>query len=345
MTVKPQKDTTNRDLNLLSDLGEDWATVLEKGLSGGAPLKSVVLEINGSVRESDMVPLNNSLLNRSLAASVAEGLAADLLLKSLTLTVYGSVNCSAFISLKKGVLENSALRSLVLKVFGGLPENWMNICEALYAAKKSSLSLIIKPDLVSKIKTSQVVCLRPVLLEEERGVLKLHSFTVKMWGELSYIGASDLCKLLIASRVSCVNLNIRGRVTDGVATCLVKNFDKVKSLSNLSINIRGEVTRDGESTLEALTCNQKFSSTLNVHDVGTVDEICEEVEISVVDSSSLTSAFTDVETICSRVSKVSMNFDSPIYSSEEDWGCSLGDVLAKFLSLATYASYSTTAVA
>ena len=157
VTVKPQKDTTNRDLNLLSDLGEDWATVLEKGLSGGTPLKSVVLEINGSVRESDMV----SLLNRSLAASVAERLATDPLLKSLTLTVYGSVSCSAFISLKKGVLENSALRSLVLKVFGGLPENWMNICEALYAAKKSSLSLIIKPDLVSKIKTNvETICSR-----------------------------------------------------------------------------------------------------------------------------------------------------------------------------------------
>ena len=89
----------------------------------------------------------------------------------------------------------------------------------------------------------------------------------------------------------------------------------------------------------------KISFILSVHDGKTVNEICEEVELSVVYSSSLTSAFTNVETICSRVSKVSMNFDSPIYSSEEDWGCSLGDVLAKFLSLATYASYSTTAVA
>ena len=347
-------------LKLPGELGEHWATVLEKGLSGDTPLTSVVLEISGSVRKSDMVALNNLLLNRSLqsfgltiygdmhdslATSVAEGLAANPYLKSLTLTVCGSVSCSAFISLKKGVVENSTLRSLVLKVFGGLPENWINICEALYVAKKSSLSLTIEPDVVSKITTSQVACLRPLLLEEKLGVLKLHSLTVKMWGELSCTGASDLCKLLIASRVSCVNLSIHGRVTDGVATCLVKNFDKVKSLSNLSINIRGEVTRDGKSTLEALTCNQKFSSTLNVHDVRTVDEICEEVELSVVDSSSLTSAFTNVETICSRVSKVSMNFDSPIYSSEEDWGCSLGDVLAKFLSLATYASYSTTAVA
>ena len=347
-------------LKLPGELGEYWATVLEKGLSGDTPLTSVVLEISGSVRKSSMVALNNLLRNRSLqsfsltiygdmhdllATSVAEGLAADPYLKSLTLTVCGSISCSAFISLKKGVVENSTLRSLVLKVFGGLPENWMNICEALYVAKKSSLSLTIEPDVVSKITTSQVACLRPLLLEEKLGVLKLHSLTVKMWGELSCTGASDLCKLLIASRVSCVNLSIHGRVTDGVATCLVKNFDKVKSLSNLSINIRGEVTRDGKSTLEALTCNQKFSSTLNVHDVRTVDEICEEVELSVVDSSSLTSAFTNVETICSRVSKVSMNFDSPIYSSEEDWGCSLGDVLAKFLSLATYASYSTTAVA
>ena len=337
-------------LKLPRRLGEHWATILEKGLSGDTPLTSVVLEISGSVRKSDMVALNNLLLNRSLqsfgltiygdmhdslATSVAEGLAANPYLKSLTLTVCGSVSCSAFISLKKGVVENSTLRSLVLKVFGGLPENWINICEALYVAKKSSLSLTIEPDVVSKITTSQVACLRPLLLEEKLGVLKLHSLTVKMWGELSYIGASDLCKLLIASRVSCVNLSIHGRVTDGVATCLVKNFDKVKSLSNLSINIRGEVTRNGESTLEALTCNQKFSSTLNVHDVGTVDEICEEVKLSVVDSSSLTSAFTDVETICSRVSKVSMNFDSPIYLSKRDWGRSVSDFLAKFVSLTT----------
>ena len=337
-------------LKLPGELGEHWATVLEKGLSGDTPLTSVVLEISGSVRKSDMVALNNLLLNRSLqsfgltiygdmhdslATSVAEGLAANPYLKSLTLTVCGSVSCSAFISLKKGVVENSTLRSLVLKVFGGLPENWINICEALYVAKKSSLSLTIEPDVVSKITTSQVACLRPLLLEEKLGVLKLHSLTVKMWGELSCTGASDLCKLLIASRVSCVNLSIHGRVTDGVATCLVKNFDKVKTQSNLSINIRGGVTRDGKSTLEALTCNQKFSSTLNVHDARTVDEICEEVELSVVDSSSLTSAFTNVETICSRVSKVSMNFDSPIYSSEEDWGRSVGDFLAKFVSLAT----------
>ena len=336
-------------LKLPGELGEHCATVLER-LSGDTPLTSVVLEISGSVRKSSMVALNNLLRNRSLqsfsltiygdmhdslATSVAEGLAANPHLKSLTLTVCGSVSCSAFISFKKGVVENSTLRSLVLKVFGGLPENWMNICEALYVAKKSSLSLTIEPDVVSKITTSQVACLRPLLLEEKLGVLKLHSLTVKMWGELSRTGASDLCKLLIGSRVSCVNLSIHGRVTDSVATCLVKNFDKVKSLSNLSINIRGEVTRDGKSTLEALTCNQKFSSTLNVHDVRTVDEICEEVELSVVDSSSLTSAFTNVEPICSRVSKVSMNFDSLIHSSEEDWGLSVGDFLAKFVSLAT----------
>ena len=337
-------------LKLPGELGEHWATVLEKGLSGDTPLTSVVLEISGSVRKSSMVALNNLLLNRSLqsfgltiygdmhdslATSVAEGLAANPYLKSLTLTVCGSVSCSAFISLKKGVVENSTLRSLVLKVFGGLPENWINICEALYVAKKSSLSLTIEPDVVSKITTSQVACLRPLLLEEKLGVLKLHSLTVKMWGELSCTGASDLCKLLIASRVSCVNLSIHGRVTDGVATCLVKNFDNVKSLSDLIINIMGEVTRDGKSTLQALTRNEKFSSTLYVHDVRTVDEICEEVELSVVDSSSLTSAFKNVETICSRVSKVSMNFDDPIFSSEEDLGRSVGGFLAKFVSLAT----------
>ena len=344
-------------LKLLGELGDHWAIVLEKGLSGDTPLTSVVLEINGSVRESDTVALNNLLLNRSLqsfrftiygdmqdslATSVAKGLAADSNLKSLTLIVHGTVSCSAFISLKKGVLENGALKSLVLKVFGGLPENWINICEALYAAKKSSLSLIIEPDLVSKITSSQMACLRPVLLEEKFGVLKLHSLTVKIWGELTYTGASDLCKLLIASRVSCVtnnttklNLNIHGRVTDGGATCLVENFDKVKSLFDLSINIRGEVTRDGNSTLQALTRNPKFSLTSNVHEVKTDDEISEEIKLSGVDSSSLSSEFSKVESVCSRVRKMIMNCDSPMYLSEEDWGCSLGDFLAKFVSLAS----------
>ena len=344
-------------LKLLGELGDHWAIVLEKGLSGDTPLTSVVLEINGSVRESDTVALNNLLLNRSLqsfrftiygdmqdslATSVAKGLAADSNLKSLTLIVHGTVSCSAFISLKKGVLENGALKSLVLKVFGGLPENWINICEALYATKKSSLSLTIEPDLVSKITSSQMACLRPVLLEEKFGVLKLHSLTVKIWGELTYTGASDLCKLLIASRVSCVtnnttklNLNIHGRVTDGGATCLVENFDKVKSLFDLSINIRGEVTRDGNSTLQALTRNPKFSLTSNVHEVKTDDEISEEIKLSGVDSSSLSSEFSKVESVCSRVRKMIMNCDSPMYLSEEDWGCSLGDFLAKFVSLAS----------
>ena len=344
-------------LKLLGELGDQWAIVLEKGLSGDTPLTSVVLEINGLVRESDTVALNNLLLNRSLqsfrftiygdmqdslATSVAKGLAADSYLKSLTLIVYGTVSCSAFISLKKGVLENGALKSLVLKVFGGLPENWINICEALYATKKSSLSLKIEPDLVSKITSSQMACLRPVLLEEKFGVLKLHSLTVKIWGELTYIGTSDLCKLLRASRVSCVtnnttklNLNIHGRVTDGVAICLIENFDKVKSLFDLSINIRGEVTRDGNSTLQALTRNPKFSFTSNVHEVKTDDEISEEIKLSGVDSSSLSSEFSKVKSVCSRVRKMIMNCDSPMYLSEEDWGCSLGDFLAKFVSLAS----------
>ena len=336
-TLAPNKTIQTVTLKLLGELGEDWATVLEKRLSGDTPLTSVVLEINGSVRESGMVAFNKLFLNRSLqsfglaiygdmhdswATLVAKGLKAAPYLKSLTVTVYGSVSCSAFISLKKGILENSALRSLVLKVFGGLPENWLNICEALYAAKKSSLSLTFEPDVVSKITSSQVVCLRPVLREETLGVLKLHSLIVNMWGELSDDGASDLCKLLIASRVSCVNLNIYGRVTDDVATCLVENFDKVKSQFDLSVNIRGR----------ALKCDKNFLYTWNVHDVKTVDG---EVELSVVDSLSLSSALTNVEAICSRVSKVSMNFDGPTYSSEEDWGCSLGDFLAKFVSLAT----------
>ena len=329
--------------------GDNWVIALEKGLSADTPPRSIVLEISASMSETAMGPLTKVLFNKSLtsfgltiygdmqdslATAVGEALAADSSLKSLTLIVYGNLSCSGATLLKNGVLENNSLTSLELKVFGDqLPDNWLNISETVYSEKKSSMSFTVYPNVIGKITNVQVTSspLCP-LLEEKRLNLKLQSLTLNIWGELCSDGANDLCKLLLASAVSCVNLIINGRVTSSVANCVVQHFDKLNTLSDLSINIRGELTRDGNSVLQALYCGQTYTFTLNGHDLNADDKICKEVNLSADDSSSLTSVFNKVNDTCP--SRLSLNINNPSNLSE-DWGCSLYAGLAKNTALTT----------
>ena len=329
--------------------GDNWVIALEKGLSADTPPRSIVLEISASMSETAMGPLTKVLFNKSLtsfgltiygdmqdslATAVGEALAADSSLKSLTLIVYGNLSCSGATLLKNGVLENNSLTSLELKVFGDqLPDNWLNISETVYSEKKSSMSFTVYPNVIGKITNVQVTSspLCP-LLKEKRLNLKLQSLTLNIWGELCSDRANDLCKLLLASAVSCVNLIINGRLTSSVANCVVQNFDKLNTLSDLSINIRGELTRDGNSVLQALCCGQTYTFTLNGHDLNADDKICKEVNLSADDSSSLTSVFNKVNDTCP--SRLSLNINNPSNLSE-DWGCSLYAGLAKNTALTT----------
>ena len=160
---------------LVGALGEHWATALERGLSADTPLTSIVLEMNVPKSDTEIEALKKVLLNRSLkylvltlygniqdslATIVGEGLAAHSSLKSLTLTLYGNLSCSGATCLKNGFLENSSLTSLELKAFGELPNNWVNICETVCSAKKSSMSFTVYSNL-GKIKGAQVACLCP----------------------------------------------------------------------------------------------------------------------------------------------------------------------------------------
>ena len=335
---------TTVTFKLVDQFNVDWATALEKGMSGDTPPRSIVLEISASMSETAMGPLTKVLLNKSLtsfgltiygdmqdslATAVSEGLAADSSSKSLTLIVCGNLSFCGATLLKNGVLENNYLTSLELKVFGELPDNWLNISEAVYSEKKSSLSFTVYPNVIGKITNAHVTCLCPVL-EEKRLNLKLQSLTLNIWGELCSDGANDLCKLLLASAVSCVNLIINGRVTSSVANCVVQHFDKLNTLSDLSINIRGELTRDGNSVLQALYCGQTYA--FKIHGLNADDKICKEVNLSADDSSSLTSVFTKVNDTCP--SRLSLNINNSSNLSE-DWGCSLYESLAKNMALTT----------
>ena len=153
-----------------------------------------------------------------------------------------------------------------------------------------------------------------------------------MWGELDCDGPTVLRKLLKASSVSCINLNLNGRISDSDADCVVRHFNKLKTLSNLSIDIRGELMGDGKNALQRLSCNQIYSFACNVHFSNSGNKICRDICLSADDSPSLTPVFTKVKNGC--VTKLSVSINNP-GSISEDWKCKLSEGLAGSESLTT----------
>ena len=264
------KTLTIVTLELINECNDAWTSALERGLSADTPFTSVVLKIYGSLSAEAIGALKRVVSNRSLtsltliiygemqdslATSVSEALAAESILKSLTLIVYGKVSYSGATFLERGILENSALNSLEVKVFGDLPDNWVTVVEKVLETKKTKMSVAFYPNSSGTISKAQVtrLCLG----------FELQSLTLNLWGELSCSGADTLCNVLIILSMSCVTLNIHGKVTDNVAECLVSYLKPCKTLSSLSINIWGELTRDGKSALQELACNGKCSVALN----------------------------------------------------------------------------------
>ena len=345
-SLAANKTLTTITFQLPCKILEDYVAILDKGLSADTPLTSIVLKTFGPWTETEAELLRKILLNRSLtsqslavggkmhdslATSVSEGLVANSSLKSLALIFCGKLSHSGLSVLKEGFLGNRSLESLQLKVFGELPTNWANICGTLQSAIKSTTSFTVYPDTTGMVGNSQVAFLCPVL-KENISASKLHSVTVNIWGELDCSGATDLCKLLIASSASCVNLNMNGRITDSVADCLFRHFNKLDTLSYLSIDIRGEVMGDGKKTLQRLSSDQIYFFAFNVHSFNSGNKICREVCLSTDDSSPITPVFTKVKDGC--ITKLSVSINNPD-SISEDWKCNLFEGLSKSESLTT----------
>ena len=339
-SLAANKTLTTVTFQLPCKILEDYVAILDKGLSADTPLTSIVLKTFGPWTETEAELLRKILLNRSLtsqslavggkmhdslATSVSEGLVANSSLKSLALIFCGKLSHSGLSLLKEGFLGNRSLESLQLKVFGELPTNWANICGTLQSAIKSTTSFTVYPDITGMVGNSQVAFLCPVL-KENISASKLHSVTVNIWGELDCSGATDLCKLLIASSASCVNLNMNGRITDSVADCLFRHFNKLDTLSYLSIDIRGEVMGDGKKTLQRLSSDQIYFFAFNVHSFNSGNKICREVCLSTDDSSPITPVFAKVKDGC--VTKLNVSINNP-GSISEDWKCNLFEGLAK----------------
>ena len=338
-SLAANKTLTTVTFELINEFNDYWASALVRGLSAATPLTSVVLKIYGSlfakaIRAFRRVLSNRSLtsltliiygeMQDSLAISVGETLVTQSVLKSLTLIIYGKLSYPCAVSLEKGFLENSALSSLEVKVFGELPKNWVTVAEKVLEAKKTKMSVAFYPNIAGTISKAQVTRLCPGF--------ELQSLTLNLWGELSCSGADTLRNLLITSSVSCVTLNIHGRVTDSVAACLVSYLKPCKTLSSLRINIWGELARGGNRALQELACNGKYSVALNVCSVVSDPWLCKDLDDTIDISSSLTSVFTEVEHNCTRI--LSLNISNQVFFGL-DWARGLGDGLAKNASLTT----------
>ncbi|XP_078352725.1 uncharacterized protein LOC144637526 isoform X3 [Oculina patagonica] len=339
VTLAASKTATTVTFKLGYEQNEAWPITLT-GLSPDTPLTSVVLKIYGSTSNSVMRTLKNVLSNSSLtsldliiygemtdsqASAVGEGLAAQAILKSLTLIVYGKLSYNGAVSLKKGLLENTSLNSLKVKVFGELPDNWLKITENVLVAKKPYMSVTVHPSDTGNITEEQVARLCPAF--------KLKSLILSLWGELSFSGAEALCKLLMESSTSCVTLNIHGNVSDDVADCFLRHLKLCKTLSTLSINIWGELTKEGNSALQELSCNQRCSFALIAPSLTSDEWICKDLNFSTTDvSPSLTSVLSKLKD--TSKSKLSLNI-SYHGDMSGDWAHDLGDGLAEYTSLTT----------
>jgi len=283
------KTLTKVTFELPGNCGEGWANALETGLSANTPLTSVVLRIyglmsNGAIQSLEKLLSNQSLTSLSLitygdmqdvlAAAISKGLSGETILRSLDICVYGSLSCPGANFLERGLQENRSLDNLRLFVYGELPGNWQAIVGNLRLAKSSQarVSFSFHPDTCSRVGGNQVAHFRPITVES--GLSPEHRLTLNLWGELSCEGAEALCDIVTRSPLSSLTLNIHGKLTDASANSIATYLKPHKTLCTLTINIWGELTIEGKTTLQGV-CNNNLTFALNVHDLcADAGELC-----------------------------------------------------------------------
>ena len=319
------------------DYSEGFFSALETGL---APLTSVGLEVRGSMKYTATRALQNFLSNKSLnsvslcivggvqdllVAAVSEALARHKVLKSLDLHFGGPLSSSSANFLEKGLMENSSLNYLRLYVHGELPGNWHSVVENLHVAKKPSVVCSIYPNTWNNVADNLG---RPVVVRKGLN-LKQH-LTVNFWGEMSCEAAEALCEALALSSTTFITLNVRGNLTSRVANSIARCLEGNQTLSDLSINIWGELTTEGGIVLSTLS-KENLSIQINEHDVRIgPDESNNVVDVTMGNPAALRAFFTKVKE--RRKEKVSFAINNNGYVSKE-WTRCIGDALAENTSL------------
>ena len=119
--------------------GETWASAIEHALSADTPLKSVDINVRGSLSDTAVHGLGKLLSSKALTtfslnifgdiqkwevASISRGIAQQTAVKSLEISVNGKLSLSCANVLQSGLLENRSLNDLLLNVRGEIPDNW-----------------------------------------------------------------------------------------------------------------------------------------------------------------------------------------------------------------------------
>ena len=175
--------------------GETWVTAIEPALSEDTLLKSVDLNVRGSLCDTAVCGVGKLLSNEALTsfslnisgdaqelltAAVSRGIAQQTSLKSLAFSVDANLSLSGLNALQNSLLENRSLSDLVLTLRGEIPDNWQSVVENLRSAKKGLVNCTFHPDPGSSVTCNQVRYFRPAVVERELET-KQH-FTVVLWG-------------------------------------------------------------------------------------------------------------------------------------------------------------------
>ena len=325
--------------------GETWVSAIEPALSADTLLKSVDLNVHGSLCDTSVRSLGKLLSNKALAsfslnisgdvqefvtAIISRGIVQQTALKSLAFSVDGNLSLSGVNALQNSLLENRSLSDLVLTLRGEIPENWQSVVENLRSVKKRSVNCTFHPDPGSSVTCDQVAHFSPAVVE--RGVETKQHSTVVIWGELKCGGAEHLCEVLLHVPLTSLTLKVHGKLTDSVADIIKRYFGRQNTLSSLTIEIWGELAPATGSLLQELSRNYETVQ-VKVHGLtGVPNEMCNTLDVSINNPASLTPLFSEVKN--TRMEKISLKIidDDKVFG---DWPRLLGDALAESTLLTT----------
>ena len=315
--------------------GENWTSAIEPALFADTPLKSVDLQVRGSVSDTAVHGLGKLLSNKALAsfslnisgdvqefvtAVISRGIAQQTALKSLAFRVDASLSLSGVSALQNSLLENRSLSDLALTLHGEIPDNWQSVVENLRSVKKGSVICTFHPDPGSSVTCNQVVHFRPAVVE--RGLETKQHFTVVLWGELKGAAAAFLCEILVRVPLTSLTLKVHGKLSDTVANMIEICFKRLQNtLSSLTIDAWDELAPGRRTSLQ---------DNIIVH--GNVRGVCvvpnearSALDVSVDSSSSLTPVLSEVKN--TRKERINLRIinDREIIG---DWPRLLGDALA-----------------
>ena len=325
--------------------GENWTSAIEPALFADTPLKSVDLQVCGSLSDTAVHGLGKLLSNKDLAsfslnisgdvqefvtAVISREIGQQTTLKSLAFSVDGNPSLSGVNTLQNSLLENRSLSDLALTLRGEIPDNWQSVVENLRSVKKGSVICTFHPDPGSSVTCNQVVHFRPAVVA--RGLETKQHFTVVLWGELTCSGAEELCEILVRVSLTSLTLKLHGKLSDGVADIIKRYIGQQNTLSALTVDTWRKLARGTGTLLQELS-DKNVTVQVKEHDVSVVPkEACNALDFSIDNPASLTPMFSEVKnTRKERINLKIINHDEVI----SDWPRLLGEALAENTSLTT----------